>query len=147
MKFDLFPVVGTMIELNSHTKLAINTSYRLNCKWDIGLYKMWLIIAKEIVTMTTTGLREMSSPSLKFSDVGSKFLCFIYMSHSSGPICLSRTIPGVGGGCHSTVKPAKKSFVMVMFQHSVSNLLSHLSSIIYNVFYFFLNSFPKVLVV
>ena len=63
----------------------------------------------------------------------------LYMSHSSGPICLLRKIPG-GGGSHSTVKPAKKSFVMVMFQHSVSNLL-------HNVFCSFPNSFPKVSVV
>ena len=40
-EIDLFPVVSTKIELNrSNTKLAINTSYRLNCKWDIGLYKI-----------------------------------------------------------------------------------------------------------
>ena len=70
----------------------------------------------------------------------------LYMSHSSGPICLLRTIQG-GGGYPSTVKPAKKSFVMVMFQCSVSNLLSHLSSIAYNVFCSFPNSFPKVSVV
>ena len=37
-------------------------------------------------------------------------------------------------------KPAKKSFVMVMFQQSVSNLL-------HNVFCSFPNSFPKVSVV
>ena len=60
------------------------------------------------------------------------------MSHCLGPICLSRTIRE-GGECHSTVKPAKKSFIMVMFQHSVSNLL-------HNVFFFF-PSFPKVSVV
>ena len=65
MKFDLYPVVGTTIELNrSNTKLAINTSYTLNCKWDTGLYKIGLIIAKEIVIMTMTGPCEMSSPSL-----------------------------------------------------------------------------------
>ena len=66
------------------------------------------------------------------------------MSHWSGPIFIEddwRT-----RGCHSTVKPAKKSFVMVMFHRSVSNLLSHISSIIYNVFLFF-PSFPKVSVV
>ena len=41
MKFDLFPVVGSIIELNrSNTKLAINTSYRLNSKWDTSLYKI-----------------------------------------------------------------------------------------------------------
>ena len=90
MKFDLFLVVGTMIELNrSNTKLAINTSYRSSCKFsmaiikgsgDTGLYKIRLIIVKEIVTMTTTGPCEMSSPSPKFSGVGSKFLCIIYVS-------------------------------------------------------------------
>ena len=35
-------------------------------KWDTGLYKIWLIIAKEIVTMTTTGPCKMSGPSSKF---------------------------------------------------------------------------------
>ena len=52
----------------------------------------------------------------------------------------SRMLGGGGGGCHSTVKPAKKSFVMVMFQCSVSNLL-------HNFFCSFPNSFPKVSVV
>ena len=147
MKFNLFPVVGTIIELNrSNTKLAINTSYRLNCKWDTSLYKMWQTIAKEIVPMTTTGPCEISGTSPKFSGVGSKFLCFIYLIVQA-QFVYPRTIPGGGGGCHSTVKPAKKSFVMVMFQHSVSNLLSHLSSIVYNGFCSFPNSFPKVSVV
>ena len=114
MKFDLFPVVGTMIEMNkSNTKLAINISYRLNCKWDTGLYKIWLIIVKEIVTMTTTGSCEMSILSPKFFGAGSKFPFALYV-YSSDPICLSRMIQGGGwGGCHSTVKPAKKSFVIV----------------------------------
>ena len=62
------------------------------------------------------------------------------MSHCSGPICLSRMIRGGGVGCHSTVKPAKKSFVMVMFQCNVSNLLQ-------NVFCSFPNTFPKFSVV
>ena len=40
MKFALFSVVGTMIELNrSNTKLAINTSYRLNCKFLMAITK------------------------------------------------------------------------------------------------------------
>ena len=92
MKFDLFPAVGTMIELNrSNTKLAINTSYRLNCKWDTGLYKICLIILKEIVTMTMTGPCEMSGPSPKFFGAGSKFPYVLYV-YSSGPICLSRMI-------------------------------------------------------
>ena len=100
MKFDLFPVVGTMIELNrSNTKLAINTSYRSSCKFsmaiikgsgDTGLYKIRLIIAKEIVTMTMTGLCEMSSPSPRFFAVAASFhVLYVY---SSGPICLSRMI-------------------------------------------------------
>ena len=89
--------------------------------------------------MTTTGLCEMSGPSPKFFGASSKFPYVLYVS-SSGPICLSRMIQGGGGGCHSTGKPAKKSFVMVMFQHSVSNLL-------HNVFCSFPNSFPKVSVV
>ena len=65
--------------------------------WDTGLYKMWLIIAKEIVTMTTTGPCEMSGPSPKFFGAGSKFPYVLYV-YSSGPICLSRLIRGGGGG-------------------------------------------------
>ena len=95
--------------------------------------------------MTMTGPCEMSGSSPKFFGAGSKFPYVLYVS-GSGPICLLRMIRGGGGGCHSTVKSAKKSFVMVMFQCSVSNLLSHLSSIIY-VFCSFPNSFPKVSVV
>ena len=83
--------------------------------------------------MTTTGPCEMSGPSPKFFGAGSKFPYVLYVS-SSGPICLSGMIRG--GGCHSTVKPVKKSFVRVMFQRSVSNLL-------HNVFC----SFPKVSVI
>ena len=94
---------------------------------------------KEIVSMTMTGPCEMSGPSPKFFGAGSKFPYVLYV-YSSGPICLSRMIQGGGGGCRSTGKPAKKSFVMVMFQHSVSNL-SH------NVFCSLPNSFPKVSVV
>ena len=63
-----------------NTKLTFNTSYRLTYKWDTGLYKIWLIIVKETVTMTMTGPCEMSGLSSKFSGVGSKFLCFIYVS-------------------------------------------------------------------
>ena len=106
MKFDLFLVVGTMIELNrSNTKLAINTSYRSSCKFsmaiikgsgDTGLYKIRLIIAKEIVTMTTTGPCEMSGPSPRFFGAGSKFPYVLYI-YSSGSICLLRTIRGGGG--------------------------------------------------
>ena len=92
---------------------SYNTSYRLNCKWDTGLYKIWLIIVKETVTMTTTGPCEMSILSPKFFGAGSKFPFALYV-YNSDPICLSRIIQGGGwGGCHSTVKPAKKSFVIV----------------------------------
>ena len=42
-------------------------------KWDTGLYKIWLIIAKEIVTMTTTGPCKMSSRGPKFFSARSKF--------------------------------------------------------------------------
>ena len=137
MKIDLFPAVGTVIELNrSNTKLAINTSYRLNCKWDTGLYKIWLIILKEIVTMTTTDPCEMSGLSPKFSGVGSKLLSVPLFR----PNLFIEDDSRRRRWCHSTVKPAKKSFAMVMFQHSVSNLL-------HNVFCSFPNSFPKVSVV
>ena len=40
MKFDLFPAVGTMIEMNrSNTKLAINASYRSSCKFLMAITK------------------------------------------------------------------------------------------------------------
>ena len=46
----------------------------------MGHRPIGLIIVKQIVTGTTTGPCEMSGPSPKFSGVGSKFLCFIYVS-------------------------------------------------------------------
>ena len=94
------------------------------------------------MTMTTTGPCEMSGPSPKFFGAGSKFPDVTLFRPTLFIEDDSRT-----RGCHFNVKPAKKSFVMVMFHHSVSNLLSHLSSIIQNVFCSFPNSFPKVLVV
>ena len=97
-----------------------------------------MIIAKEIVTMTTTGPCEMFGPSPKFFGAGSKFPDDPLFRPTLFIKDDSRT-----RGCHSTVKPAKKSSVMVMFHRGVSNLLSHLSSIIHNVFC----SFPKVSVV
>ena len=112
----------------------------------MGHRPIGLIIVKQIVTGTTTGPCEMSGPTPKFSGVGSKFLCFVYLIVQA-QFVYQRTILGGGGGCHSTVKPAKKSFVIVMFYLSVSNLLSHLNSIIHNVFCSFPNSFPKVSVV
>ena len=82
--------------------------------------------------MTTTGPCEMSGLSPKFFGAGSKFPDVPLFR----PVCLSRR----RRGCHSTIKPAKKFFVMVMCQSSVSNIL-------HNVFCSFPNSFPKVSVV
>ena len=93
--------------------------------------------------MTLTGPCEMSSLNPKFFSAGSKFpnVPLFRPNLFIEDHCLSRR------SCHSTIKPAKKSSVMVVFQYSVSNLLSHLSSIIYNVFCSFPNSFLKVSVV
>ena len=75
--------------------------------------------------MTTIGLCEMSSLSSKFFSVRSKF---------SG-VSLFRPNLFIEDdsrmrGCHFTIKPAKKSFVMVMFYHSISNFSCYLSSIV-----------------
>ena len=77
----------------------------------------------------------MSGPSPKFFGAGSKFPDIPLFRPTLFIKDDSRT-----RGCHSTVKPAKKSFVMVLSQRSVSNLL-------HNVFCSFPNSFPKVSVV
>ena len=94
------------------------------------------------MTMTTTGPCEMSGPSPKFFGAGSKFPDVTLFRPTLFIEDDSRT-----RGCHFNVKPAKKSFVMVMFQRSVSNLLIHLSSIIYNVFFVLSLTLPKFLVV
>ena len=86
--------------------------------------------------MTMTGPCEMSGLSPKFFGAGSKFP---YVSLFMPNLFIDDNSRR-RRGCHSIVKPAKKSFVMVMFQHSVSNLL-------HNVFCSFPNSFPKVSVV
>ena len=85
--------------------------------------------------MTRTGPCEMSSLSPKFFGAGSKFP---YVPLFRPTLFIEEDLRWKGW--HSTVKPAKKSFVMVMFQRSVSNLL-------HNVFCSFPNSFPKVSVV
>ena len=85
--------------------------------------------------MTRTGPCEMSSLSPNFFGAGSKFP---YVPLFRPTLFIEDD--SRWRGCHSTVKPAKKSFVMVMFQRSVSNLL-------HNVFCSFPNSFPKVSVV
>ena len=54
-------------------------------KWDTGLYKTWLIIAKEIVTMTTTGPYEMSGPSPKLF-CALVLAASFQMAHCSGPL-------------------------------------------------------------
>ena len=83
--------------------------------------------------MTTTGLCEMSSPSFKFFCAASKFPDVPLFR----PNLFIEDNSRRRRGCHSTVKPAKKSFIMVMFQRSASNLL-------HNVFCSFPNPFPKV---
>ena len=66
-------------------------------------------ITKGIVTMTTAGPQEIFSPSSKF-----------FRAHGKFPnIPLLRPNPFIeddsrARGCHSTVKPAKKSFVNTM---------------------------------
>ena len=80
---------------------------------------------KEIVSMTMIGPCEMSRPSSKFFGAHSKFPHVPLFRPNLFIKDDSRT-----RGCHSTVKPPKKSFVMVMFHCSVSNLLCYLSSII-----------------
>ena len=84
-----------------------------------------MIITKGIVTMTTAGPHEISSPSSKFFGARGKF----------PDVPLFRPNPFIeddlrAKGCHFTIKPANKSFVMVMFHHSISNLLCYFSSII-----------------
>ena len=92
--------------------------------------------------MTMTGPCKVSGLSPKFFGAGSKFPYVpLFRPNLFIKDGLRRR-----RGCHCTVKPAKKSFVMVMFHFSVSNLL-------HNVFFFpfcccsFPNSFPKVSVV
>ena len=110
------------------------TEYKvlLNCKLPIapklpkppytregntGLYDIWLIITKEMVSMTTIGPCEMSSPSPKFFGAHRKFPDVPLFRPNLFIEDDWRT-----RGCHSTVKPAKKSFVLVMFHCSVSDL-------------------------
>ena len=71
---------------------------------------------KEIVTMTTIGLCEMSSPSSSFFGVRSKFLDVSLFRPNMFIENDSRT-----RGFHFTIKQAKKSFVMVIFYCSISN--------------------------
>ena len=65
-------------------------------------------------TMTTTGPCEMSSGlSPKFFSAGSKFP---YVPLFRPNLFIEDKLRR-GDGCHPTVKPAKKSFVMVMFYY------------------------------
>ena len=84
-----------------------------------------MIITKGIVTMTTAGLHETSSLNSKFFGVCSKFLDVPLFKPN---LFIKDDLRA--RGCHFMVKPAKKSFVMVMFHRSISNLLYYLSSII-----------------
>ena len=67
----------------------------------------------------------MSGLSLKFFSVCSKFLD---VSLFRPNLFIKNDLRTRGG--HFTVKPSKKSFVMVMFYCSISNLLCYLSNII-----------------
>ena len=80
---------------------------------------------KEIILMAMTSFCEMSGLSLKFFGVCSKFL----------DVSLFRPNLFIKNdlrmrGRHFTIKPSKKSFVMVMFYCSISDLLYCLSNII-----------------
>ena len=102
----------------------VNNKYNCNKrKGNTSLYEIWFIIMKEIVIMTTIGLCEMSSPSFKFFGVRSKFPDVSLFRPNLFIEDNSRM-----RGCHSIVKPAKKSFVMLMFHRS--NFLCYLSSIV-----------------
>ena len=94
---------------------------------------------KEIVTMTTTGPCEMSGLSPKSSGVGSKFLCFICLIVQAQFVYRGWFKEEEEGVIPLSSQP-RKSFVMLIFQQSVSNLL-------HNVFCSFPNSFPKVSVI
>ena len=107
-------------------KAMVNSKYNCNKrKGNTSLYEIWLTVMKEIVTMTTIGLYEMSSPSSSFFGVRSKFLDVSLFRPNLFIKDDSRT-----RGCHSTIKPAKKSFVIVIFHHSISNFSHYLSSIV-----------------
>ena len=80
---------------------------------------------KEIVSMTTIGPCEMSSPRPKFLSACSKFPDVSLFKPNLFIKDDSRM-----RGSHSTVKSPKKSSVMVMFHCSISNLLCYLSNII-----------------
>ena len=55
-------------------KVLLNCKFSYNKrKWNTGLYKIRLIIVKEIIPMVMTGPCEMSSPSPKFLSACSKF--------------------------------------------------------------------------
>ena len=79
---------------------------------------------KEIITMTAmTGSCDMSSPSSRFFIARSKFP-YVPLSR---PSLFMEDDPRTRG-CHSTIKAAKKSFIMVIFHPRVSDLPSNLSS-------------------
>ena len=65
--------------------------------------------------MTTAGPHEISTPSSKFFGAHGKFPDVPLFRPNLFIEDESRV-----RGCHSTVKPAKKSFVMVMFHRSIT---------------------------
>ena len=83
------------------------------------------MIAKEIIAMAMTGPCEMSGPSPKFLGACSKFLDVALFR----PYLFIKDYLRKRAG-HSTVKPSKKSSVLVMLRCSISNLPGYLSTII-----------------
>ena len=86
-------------------KAMVNSTYNCNKrKGNTSLYEIWLIIMKEIVTMTTIGICELSSPSSKFFGVRSKFPDVSLFRPNSFIEDYLRA-----RRCHFTVKPTKES--------------------------------------
>ena len=85
----------------------------------------YMTITEGIITMTTTGLSEISSPSSKFFSTCSKFSdvpLFRPNSFIEDDLRVRR--------CYFSVKPAKESFVMEVIHGILCNLLCYLSNII-----------------
>ena len=74
------------------------------------MYKIGTVITEGIVTVITTGLCEISSPSFKFFRTRSKFPDVPLLRPNLFVEDDSRA-----RRCYSTVKPAKESFVMEVF--------------------------------
>ena len=85
--------------MKAKAKIKYNCNKR---KGNTSLYEIWLIIMKEIVTMTMIGLCEMSSLSSKFFSVRSKFSDVSLFRPNLCTEDDSRM-----RGCHFTIKPPR----------------------------------------